>query len=359
MITSLELPLTSNNDHFSNLLLAKIFANLIYHFRNREESARVFNGLLNMYIQNRMAIEKFDYDHYKVISFADTSENSKGFIVGTGHYGYFALVPLLLADFFKKNVSVVVLDNAKYYNQAMDKYRHLFKKDYIVKPLELKEKKNLFSVAKSIINGEIILIYADANYSTKEVSNFIDCNFLGHKIKARPGIGILSYLTKSPIVFATLDTCSNSNLLHVTKFINVTQDDKKENFKTLMQSFYSELEKFIQKRPDNWFLWNLFHDLITKENITPNINNISYDYALSLDINKLFYFNYKNEHFLHLVDLGKNIKITSFHMDIIHKLLEGPATIRQIQESCFDPTQYDKITRFLIYLKTYNALEVA
>lgn len=288
---------------------------------------------------------------------ADSVKLNNGLIIAMGHYGSFALVPLVISRYFKKRVNVVVLDNGTYYTQEIEKFRDLFSKYSNVRCLELNRKANLFASIKTLRDGEIVLVYADANYAQADSNgHYVECKFLGHNIRARTGVGQLSYLSGAPIAFATVHVARDSECVSISNCIAVTEKDKEENFKSIMQSFYHELEKEIVDKPENWFLWNLVHHLIIRGEMSSN-NDISEtrDCLFKIDINKLFYFEYGNEHFLHLVDMGSNLRMSTFHMDVLRRFLKEGYTVNGPSGS-LNEREDERTKKLVQYLIKYNAL---
>jgi predicted LPLAT superfamily acyltransferase len=346
------LPTVPESKWFRNTFLARIFSNLLYHYASREKAKEVFQRLLKNYVLNKNRIATFDYSYYKVYSLTTAGQISRGLIVGTGHYGGFALVPFLVANHFQKNVYVLVLDNEQYYKKEMEQHERHFSKEYQVIPIQLDAQQSLFSLIKSVKSGQILLVYSDANYaqsSSQEKMTY--CQFLGHKIKARPGIGMISQLTGAPIVFAGMN--ENNDTLTISDCLETTRAERENNFAELMQKFYSWLGTRISNCPENWFMWNLFHDLIFRNVEQPPVARIATSDILTLNSDKAFLFSEADSFYLHIVESGSNLKLSSSHLMILNELSTEWVTGQQVYDQLARQRISDKL---LSYLSSNHAI---
>lgn len=336
MKNTITIPVTDYNELFSNIFLSKIFSNLLYHFKSREKAEVIFKKLLNIYRVNYNMVEKADFSDFIIKSNIKSYNTNNGLIIATSHFGYFPFIPFLIAEFFKKSVAIIVLGNKEFYVREIESRYDMKDKAVDVYPLELTSKTSIVQIIKAVKEGHYVLVYSDANYSqpnVKEGNDIVLCHFLGHEIKARAGFCKLSYLTGIPIVFAFMENREDRYQLNISDVIHIGKTDKKDNFRLVTQSFYTELEKYVNNAPEYWFMWNIFDDLIIREkNIINNYILNNETKKMKFDKNNFFCFEYGNKIYIHFVNKFSNVKINHLLLSVIENFLDKYFTMSELRD---------------------------
>jgi Bacterial lipid A biosynthesis acyltransferase len=353
------LPRTNQDNYFSSVFRGKCFSNIMYYFCERAIAEKVYRGLLAEYEKIYLAIMNYNHERYIVHTSISGDQIQHGLIIASCHLGTFPLVPVVISNYFHKRVNIIVLDSGSRYAQIIDDFKKRFDQYSDVRCLDLNSKTNLFTALKSLREGEIVFVYADANYAqANSTERYIECRFLGHTIKARPGVSLISRLSGVPIVYAFANSEEEKEVISISDFIGICKKGEDEEARRFTQQFYDELEKRIMGKPEKWFLWEVFHEVVNRKISCKTQGEFaSGNKALEVDTNKLFYFEYKEKKYLHLVDRNSNLHINPSHVQILNDIVSRHAHVGESVESVMSSTYPSEDARiFLNYLMKYNVL---
>jgi lauroyl/myristoyl acyltransferase len=190
--------------------------------------------------------------------------SSKPSIICLYHLGYHAQIPFVLAD---NNIKFDILMDRSVYEKQKDQFfllqEKFNKQGNAYNILFSDDVRVLLKARKSISEGRSILIFADGNSGASvEVPNRVKVSFFNSEIAVRKGIGLLSFLLKTPIVPLTQRKTSLGFSLVAGGVIYPTALHNREDYiHYALQRLYDFLENQIRDKLYLWEGWIYLHEM--------------------------------------------------------------------------------------------------
>lgn len=248
-------------DIFSTWQYALFCAN-IHHFNKQI----TWKGLEELYIkwikhhEKKTVITNSSWELQSVMKLI----SSKPSIICLYHLGYHAQIPFALAD---NNIKFDILMDRSVYEKQKDQFVFLQgkfnKRGNAYNILFSDDVRVLLRARKSISEGRSILIFADGNSGTSvEVPNRVKVSFFNSEIAVRKGIGLLSFLLKTPIIPLTHRKTSLGFSLMAGGIIYPDALQKREDYiQYALQRLYDFLENQISDKLYLWEGWIYLHEM--------------------------------------------------------------------------------------------------
>lgn len=214
--------------------------------------------------------------------------DKKPYIFCAFHLGNYRLISRFL---YEKNIKHTIILNILQKEEEdtfINTLKKINKSENICNYINIAHRYGILKVRSMIRENRSILIFTDANLSTKEATNSTKekIQFLNKEIEVMTGVAYLSKKFSLPIM-PVITFNEENNYIVFSKEL-----DKTISTNMIMQELWSFLEKHILKFPFQWEGW-LFADKLGAKTIFPKRQKTSKN-GLKFNNKEYYFINYPN-----------------------------------------------------------------